>query len=142
MDLDLQGLKCTGFSSVVSFGDSPAEIADPNRWVYGVSLQFGAQSGLDGQDFSTSCGACEKSNGVCGYAPPRNYFVCVCQNGVNSSTDCYGQVIVSFENSAAAPTTLPVGIFHARGTLRYIVNSVIGTWVCELIVLLFFPLSV
>ncbi|KAJ8632585.1 hypothetical protein MRB53_025921 [Persea americana] len=87
-DLDLEGLKCAGYAPVVSLGEYPT---DPSRWEYGVTLQF-SDGGLDNYNFATACEACEKSKGACGYAPPSNYFVCVCKNGVNTSTDCYGQV--------------------------------------------------
>lgn len=107
MDLDIQGLKCAGFSSVVSLGDSPA---DPSRWEYGVVLKFGERE-LDGHDFATACDTCEKSDGVCGYTPPRNYFVCVCQNGVNTTLDCYGQMVVGFQE-AAAPASLVLVFFN------------------------------
>ncbi|XXG67066.1 hypothetical protein AAC387_Pa06g0495 [Persea americana] len=118
MDLDIQGLKCAGFSSVVSLGDSPA---DPSRWEYGVVLKFGERE-LDGHDFATACDTCEKSDGVCGYAPPRNYFVCVCQNGVNTTLDCYGQTVVGFQKGAA-PTSLVLLFFNANPSLIAKVQS-------------------
>ncbi|XXG67065.1 hypothetical protein AAC387_Pa06g0495 [Persea americana] len=121
MDLDIQGLKCAGFSSVVSLGDSPA---DPSRWEYGVVLKFGERE-LDGHDFATACDTCEKSDGVCGYAPPRNYFVCVCQNGVNTTLDCYGQTVVGFQKGAA-PTSLVLLFFNAKGI--WLSWLVLGLW--------------
>ncbi|KAL6006727.1 hypothetical protein ACLOJK_032220 [Asimina triloba] len=108
MDLDVQGLKCAGYSSVVSVGDSPTE---PSKWEYGVALKFG-EGGVDGYASATACEACEKSEGVCGYAPPRNSFVCVCQNGVNTTSDCTGQIIVDWDtgsttaNSAATTSVI------------------------------------
>ncbi|OVA14220.1 Wall-associated receptor kinase galacturonan-binding domain [Macleaya cordata] len=87
-DLDLKALKCAGYSSVLSLGDIPT---DPNRWEYGVALKYN-EVGLDNYyNIAMMCEACEKSDGVCGYAPPRNNFVCVCKNG-NSSSDCYNLV--------------------------------------------------
>lgn len=74
-------------------------------------LKFGERE-LDGHDFATACDTCEKSDGVCGYAPPRNYFVCVCQNGVNTTLDCYGQTVVGFQKGAA-PTSLVLVFFNA-----------------------------
>ncbi|XP_058106491.1 uncharacterized protein LOC131249741 [Magnolia sinica] len=103
MDLDVQGLKCGGYASVVSVGDSPS---DPTRWEYGVALKFG-QGGLDNYNFATACDACEKSDGVCGYSPPRNFFVCVCKNGVNTTSDCVGQVVVDFWNAGPGSGSAP-----------------------------------
>ncbi|KAL5705226.1 hypothetical protein ACHQM5_023560 [Ranunculus cassubicifolius] len=94
-DLDLQKLKCAGYVSVVSLGDIPT---DPNKWVYGITLKY-TLVGLDNNNAATRCGACENSNGICGYAPPRNNFVCVCKSGVNSTTDCYNQVPAPFWSS-------------------------------------------
>ncbi|URE00518.1 hypothetical protein MUK42_21406 [Musa troglodytarum] len=86
-DLDLQGLGCAAYASVASLGPTPM---DPSTWDYGVSLKYGeAEIEVDG--LAEACAACERSDGVCGYEPPKNYFVCVCKSGVNSSTDCYGQ---------------------------------------------------
>ncbi|XP_077238985.1 uncharacterized protein LOC143880112 [Tasmannia lanceolata] len=87
-DLDLQGLKCAGYASVLSLGDMPT---DPTQWQYGVALKY-SEGGIDNYNLATACNGCEMSGGVCGYAPPRNYFICVCSNGANTSTDCNGQV--------------------------------------------------
>ncbi|KAK1272811.1 hypothetical protein QJS04_geneDACA013161 [Acorus gramineus] len=86
-DLDLQGLRCLGYVSVLSLGDFPT---DANKWKYGIALKY-SQPGFNGFDASVVCGVCEMSEGVCGYVPPKNYFVCVCKNGANTTTDCYGQ---------------------------------------------------
>ncbi|KAM7529296.1 hypothetical protein LguiB_032706 [Lonicera macranthoides] len=85
-ELGLSGLKCAGYTSVVSLGDVPT---DPAQWTYGVALKY-SLGGLDSYNIAPGCHACETSGGVCGYAPPRNFFVCVCKEGVNTSTDCYG----------------------------------------------------
>ncbi|XP_026395796.1 uncharacterized protein LOC113290405 [Papaver somniferum] len=81
-DLDINALRCASYVSVVSLGDIPT---DPNRCEYGLALKYD-QVGLD--HIEMICNACEKSDGVCGYSPPKNNFVCVCKNG-NSSSDCY-----------------------------------------------------
>ncbi|XP_077243053.1 uncharacterized protein LOC143883593 [Tasmannia lanceolata] len=73
---------------MVSLGDFPA---DPSQWEYGVSLKFD-QGALDNYGLASACTGCEKSGGVCGYTPPYNYFVCVCNNGINTSSDCQGQL--------------------------------------------------
>ncbi|KAI3462080.1 hypothetical protein Pfo_018743 [Paulownia fortunei] len=83
-ELDLEELKCAGYSSVVALGDVPA---DPAQWQYGVALKY-TLGGLDSYNIAPSCHGCELSGGACGYAPPRNSFVCVCDNG-NTTTDCY-----------------------------------------------------
>lgn len=83
-ELNLLELKCAGYTSVVSLGDIPP---DPVQWEYGVVLKY-TLGGLDSYNIAPSCPSCELSGGVCGYTPPRNSFVCVCGNGVNTSTDC------------------------------------------------------
>ncbi|KAL2246616.1 UNVERIFIED_CONTAM: hypothetical protein Sindi_2513900 [Sesamum indicum] len=84
VELDIRELKCAGYTSVVSLGDLPT---NPGQWLYGVALKY-TLGGLDSYNIAPSCRACEMSGGVCGYSPPRNYFVCVCANG-NTTTDCY-----------------------------------------------------
>lgn len=91
---------------MVSLGEYPT---DPSRWEYGVTLQF-SDGGLDNYNFATACEACEKSKGACGYAPPSNYFVCVCKNGVNTSTDCYGQVDY-WNSNGYSPKHFSLGMF-------------------------------
>ncbi|KAF9623755.1 hypothetical protein IFM89_005262 [Coptis chinensis] len=94
-DLDLKSLKCASYVSVVSLGDVPT---DPSSWVYGITLKYN-QVGVDNSNIATRCEACRKSDGICGYAPPRNNFLCVCKSGVNSSTDCYNQLPAPFWSS-------------------------------------------
>lgn len=84
-ELNFNELKCAGYTSVVSLGDVPS---DPMQWQYGMVLKY-TLGGLDSYNIAPSCHACELSGGVCGYVPPRNSFVCVCENGVNTTTDCY-----------------------------------------------------
>lgn len=84
-ELNLHELNCAGYASVVSLGNVPS---DPMQWEYGMVLKYNL-GGLDSYNTAPSCRACELSGGVCGYAPPHNSFVCVCQNGVNTTTDCY-----------------------------------------------------
>lgn len=57
-DLDVEGLGCVGWTSVVSLGEVPT---DPTRWEYGVVLKF---DGGDGFGFGAACSECEKSGGV------------------------------------------------------------------------------
>lgn len=84
-ELNLHELNRAGYASVVSLGNVPS---DPMQWEYGMVLKYNL-GGLDSYNTAPSCRACELSGGVCGYAPPHNSFVCVCQNGVNTTTDCY-----------------------------------------------------
>ncbi|KAM4118301.1 hypothetical protein ACB094_02G191500 [Castanea mollissima] len=49
------------------------------------------------------------SDGICGYAPPSNSFVCVCKNGYNTTVDCYnnklyGQIEDQFWSTASFTT--------------------------------------
>ncbi|PSS26570.1 Wall-associated receptor kinase-like [Actinidia chinensis var. chinensis] len=83
-ELDLGELKCSGYASVVSLGDVAT---DPSGWQYGVEVKY-TEGGLGSYDIAPECHACEMSGGVCGYAPPGNFFVCVCKSGYNTSTDC------------------------------------------------------
>ncbi|KAM7274641.1 hypothetical protein ACFE04_016507 [Oxalis oulophora] len=84
-ELDLKGLKCDGYASVVSFADYPTE---PARWVYGVELKYSGGA-FDEYYMDNKCTSCETSGGVCGYSIPSESFVCLCNNGVNTTTDCY-----------------------------------------------------
>ncbi|KAK9271846.1 hypothetical protein L1049_002211 [Liquidambar formosana] len=61
-ELDLHGLDCAGYASVVSLGEYQT---DPNGWVYGVALKYN-HGGLDNYNTATTCGGCERSGGVCG----------------------------------------------------------------------------
>ncbi|KAF6148716.1 hypothetical protein GIB67_019324 [Kingdonia uniflora] len=110
-ELDLQALKCAGYTSVLSLGDLPM---DPNRWEYGIALKY-TQMGFDQYDVAIKCEACEKSDGICGYAPPQDDFVCVCSSGMNSSSDCYNPVPVPFwsNGSPGSPNRIPTSYaFH------------------------------
>ena len=104
-ELELDELKCDGYSSVVSLGDYPT---DPSHWEYGVALKY-INDVLDNSVIDSKCNSCEMSDGICGYAPPSNSFVCVCKNGYNSTTDCYsnslyGQNEEQFWSTASFPT--------------------------------------
>ena len=83
-ELDLTALKCSGYASVVSLGDNPT---DPTHWIYAVELKYSSGT-LDDSVISSKCNSCEISDGVCGYDPPGNSFVCVCKGDYNTSLDC------------------------------------------------------
>lgn len=82
---------------------------DASTWEYGVVLQYGEAGTSVAEDAVTAeaCAACEGSGGACGYAPPKDYFVCVCDSGLNTSTDCYGLSADELKNfwSTSAATT-------------------------------------
>lgn len=104
-ELELDELKCDGYSSVVSLGDYPT---DASHWEYGVALKY-INDVLDNSVIGSKCNSCEMSDGICGYAPPSNSFVCVCKNGYNTTVDCYnnnlyGQTEEQFWSTASFPT--------------------------------------
>ncbi|KAF5960476.1 hypothetical protein HYC85_001685 [Camellia sinensis] len=84
-ELELDAMGCAGYASVVGLGGVPT---DPAQWEYGVEVKY-TMGGLDSYNIDPNCRGCEMSDGVCGYAPPSNSFLCVCKNGYNTSTDCY-----------------------------------------------------
>ncbi|XP_054808324.1 uncharacterized protein LOC129310489 [Prosopis cineraria] len=40
-------------------------------------------------DLPSSCLACERSHGACGYTRYLNSFICSCPSGTNTTTDCF-----------------------------------------------------
>lgn len=103
-ELDLRELKCGGFSSVVRLGEYET---DPMRWEYGVELKYG-YGALENSVMETKCKGCEMSGGACGFTPPENLFVCVCERGFNTSTDCKSNDLNQefFWSSASSPLTV------------------------------------
>lgn len=93
-ELNLPKLQCSSYSSIYNFGDDPT---NPKRWKYGMALQYSYS--LYNNYFTTSCNDCEQSSGVCGYTGASNSFVCICKNGVNTTTNCYGQGYVWSANA-------------------------------------------
>ncbi|GLT56724.1 hypothetical protein SLA2020_297450 [Shorea laevis] len=84
-ELDLRQLNCAGYTSIASLQDYPT---DPSKWQYGVALKY-TNGAFDDYYINNKCNTCEASGGVCGYAPRGNSFICVCNGGFNSTTDCY-----------------------------------------------------
>ncbi|KAL4392170.1 uncharacterized protein DS421_3g98840 [Arachis hypogaea] len=80
--LDLPKLQCSSYASVYEFGDE----GDPMKWKFGVSLNYN-----DSYNYSDACKDCEASGGFCGFASLDESFSCVCNNGVNTTTNCFGQ---------------------------------------------------
>ncbi|XVE83120.1 hypothetical protein DITRI_Ditri16bG0062000 [Diplodiscus trichospermus] len=103
-ELDLSAMKCLGYAPVASFQDSPT---DPNKWQYGVTLKY-TNGAFDDYYMNNKCNTCEDSGGICGYSPPSNSFVCACNNGFNTSTDCYNNYnpIQDYEDLVGSSTSL------------------------------------
>lgn len=80
--LDLPKLQCSSYTCVYGYGDNEG---DPTRWDYGISLLF------NGTDPPDACKECAASAGTCGFRGSEGSFVCVCRNGVNTTTNCYGK---------------------------------------------------
>jgi hypothetical protein len=80
--LDLPKLQCSSYTSVYSFGGSEG---DPMKWKFGISLQY------NDSYYSNVCKDCETSGGLCGFTGFDQSFACVCENGKNTSTSCFGQ---------------------------------------------------
>lgn len=111
-ELDLRLLKCEGYTSIVSLQDFPT---DPNQWEYGVSLKY-TNGAYDSYYLNNECNACEESGGVCGYSPPEDSFVCVCDNGVNTTTKCsyFSSDIEEGEETFWSSTSLPICKFSLQ----------------------------
>ncbi|KAJ8765725.1 hypothetical protein K2173_014847 [Erythroxylum novogranatense] len=87
-ELDLRALKCSGFASIVSLQDSPT---DPSKWEFGVAVEY-RNGAFDDFNLDNKCNTCENSGGACGFGPTDS-FLCLCNNGVNSTTDCNGYTL-------------------------------------------------
>ncbi|KDP29700.1 hypothetical protein JCGZ_18635 [Jatropha curcas] len=85
-ELDLHLLKCLGYTSIAGFHDYPT---DPTRWEYGVVLNY-KSGAYDDFYIDNKCNTCEISGGICGYGPPGDSFLCLCNGGINTTTDCNG----------------------------------------------------
>ncbi|EEF29511.1 uncharacterized protein LOC8281252 [Ricinus communis] len=101
-ELDLHMLKCSGYASIISLQDYPT---DPTRWEYGVVLNY-RSGAFDDFYMDTKCNTCESSGGVCGYAAPGYSFLCLCNSGINTTTDCnaYSQDVV-FPSSSVSTSS-------------------------------------
>ncbi|OVA02148.1 Wall-associated receptor kinase galacturonan-binding domain [Macleaya cordata] len=82
-ELDLPKLQCSSYTCINGFGEDKG---DPNKWKYGITIQF---NGSYGQ--TDACKGCEASAGTCGFTGLDERFACVCRNGVNTTVNCYGQ---------------------------------------------------
>ncbi|XP_039023713.1 LEAF RUST 10 DISEASE-RESISTANCE LOCUS RECEPTOR-LIKE PROTEIN KINASE-like 1.5 [Hibiscus syriacus] len=78
--LDLPKLQCSSYTSIYEFGDE----GDPMKWKFGISLQY------NDSYYTTACKDCETSGGLCGFAGLDESFSCICRDGVNSTTNCFG----------------------------------------------------
>lgn len=96
-DMDLQKLQCPSYTGFYNFNDQQS---DPEKWNYGIALKY-KFSVTD--DYPSSCAACERSYGVCGYNGAYNSFICNCPNGINTTTDCLftSSYNIGFRNGVA-----------------------------------------
>ncbi|GLJ31863.1 hypothetical protein SUGI_0641150 [Cryptomeria japonica] len=85
VEMNLSRLQCLSYTNIYSFG---GDLTNPSQWRYGVALEYNYNIN---NYIPSSCRECEESNGVCGYSGPYETFVCVCMNGINTTTNCYGQ---------------------------------------------------
>lgn len=85
--LDLPKLQCSSYSAVNGFG---GDEGDPMKWQYGISLQY------NNSYYSNACKNCEDSGGFCGFSGLDESFACICQNGMNTTINCYGRGFVLF----------------------------------------------
>lgn len=102
-ELDLRAMKCLGYAPISSFRDSPT---DPGKWEYGVTLKY-TNGAFDDYYMNNKCNTCEDSGGVCGFSPTSNSFLCSCNNGFNTSTDCYNNYnpVQDFEDLVGSSST-------------------------------------
>ena len=78
--LDLPKLQCSSYTSIYEFGDE----GDPMKWKFGISLQY------NDSYYTPACKNCETSGGLCGFAGLDQSFSCLCRDGVNTTTNCFG----------------------------------------------------
>lgn len=84
--LDLPKLQCSSYTSIYSFGGNEG---DPMKWKFGISLQY------NGSYYTNVCKDCETSGGLCGFAGFDQSFACICRNGKNTTTSCFGQGLLA-----------------------------------------------
>ncbi|XP_065864298.1 putative RING-H2 finger protein ATL21C [Euphorbia lathyris] len=82
-EMDLQKLECSSYSGFYSFN---GQEANPENWKYGIAVKYKFNVY---NDYPSSCGDCERSNGVCGYGGAYNSFVCNCPTAFNTTSDCF-----------------------------------------------------
>ncbi|CAN8305650.1 unnamed protein product [Cochlearia groenlandica] len=83
-EMDLQKLKCSSYSGFYNLG--PNQESHPENWNYGIALEYKFNV-FD--EYPAVCGACERSNGACGYNVQTGSFVCNCPGGINTTSDCF-----------------------------------------------------
>ncbi|CAN0896410.1 hypothetical protein LINGRAHAP2_LOCUS18473 [Linum grandiflorum] len=99
--LDLPKLQCSSYTSIYSYGGSEG---DPMKWKYGISLQY------NGSYLTGLCKDCQTSGGLCGFSGLDQSFACICRNGKNTTTACFGQNYAwSGTRSFKIPTLLSLG---------------------------------
>lgn len=80
--LDLPKLQCSSYTSIYGFGEDEG---DPMKWKFGISLKY------NDSYYTNACKDCEASGGLCGFAGLDQSFACACKNGLNTTTNCFGQ---------------------------------------------------
>ncbi|WCJ21765.1 hypothetical protein M5689_003895 [Euphorbia peplus] len=82
-EMDLGKLKCSSYSGFYSFN---GQEANPENWKYGIAVKYKFNVY---NEYPSSCGDCERSNGVCGYGGAYDSFVCNCPTAFNTTSDCF-----------------------------------------------------
>ncbi|CAK9142418.1 unnamed protein product [Ilex paraguariensis] len=80
--LDLPKLQCSSYTSIYGFG---GDEGDPMKWQFGISLKY------NDTYISEGCRNCEDSGGLCGFSGLDESFACICHNGLNTTTNCFGR---------------------------------------------------
>ncbi|PPD76643.1 hypothetical protein GOBAR_DD26428 [Gossypium barbadense] len=78
--LDLPKLQCSSYTSIYEFGDEE----DPMKWKFGISLLY------NDSYYTPACKDCETNGGLCGFSVLDESFSCICRDGVNTTTNCFG----------------------------------------------------
>uniref|UniRef100_A0A5B6YRU6 Wall-associated receptor kinase C-terminal domain-containing protein n=1 Tax=Davidia involucrata TaxID=16924 RepID=A0A5B6YRU6_DAVIN len=80
--LDLPKLQCSSYTSIYGYG---GDEGDPMKWQFGISLQY------NDSYYTGACKNCEDSGGVCGFTGLAESFACICRNGLNTTSNCFGR---------------------------------------------------
>ncbi|KAL1807929.1 hypothetical protein ACET3Z_024919 [Daucus carota] len=81
--LDLPKLQCSSYASIFGFG---GDEGNPMKWQYGISLQYN-----DSYYSDETCKNCATSGGMCGFSAINQSFACICRNGMNTTSNCFGR---------------------------------------------------
>ncbi|KAL8122285.1 uncharacterized protein LOC141723310 [Apium graveolens] len=81
--VDLPKLQCSSYASIYGFG---GDEGNPMKWQYGISLQYN-----DSYYSDETCKNCVTSGGMCGFSGLNQSFACICRNGMNTTSNCFGR---------------------------------------------------